>query len=179
MGLIKILEYDMKCPVCSNTFKVSDYLYEAPYFGQLIISSGVCGNCGYKWSEERLATYGEPVRIAYRVSNVDDLNVIVIRSPLAIVKVPELGLELKPAHYSQGYVTTVEGLIQDFYDKLVFLCSPDVNRDDCFEKINLLEKALRVEYPYTVVIEDYSGISKILSNKVVVEKIVDKDESTD
>lgn len=177
MSLTKILEYDMKCPVCSNTFKVSDYLYEAPYFGQLIISSGVCSNCGYKWSEERLVNYSEPIRVVYIVNNIDDLNAIVIRSPLAVVKVPELGLELKSSHYSQGYVTTVEGLIRDFYDKLVFLCASSIGGDECSEKIDLLERALRVEHPYTIVIEDSSGVSKILSDKAVVEKLVDTENS--
>ncbi|MEM1661649.1 MAG: ZPR1 zinc finger domain-containing protein [Desulfurococcaceae archaeon] len=178
MGLVKILEYEMKCPVCGNVFKLSDYLYEAPLFGQIIISSGVCLNCGYKWSEERLASSNKPIRITYRVDKIDDLNAIVIRSPVAVVKVPELGLELKPSYYSQGYITTVEGLIQDFYDKLLFLCSNASDGNECFEKIVMLEKALRVDYPYTIVIEDLSGISKILSDKAVVEEILVEDNGS-
>lgn len=178
MGLVKILEYDMKCPVCGAMFKVSDYLYEAPLFGQIIISSGVCQNCGYKWSDERVASSNKPLRIIYRVDNIEDMNAIVIRSPVAIVKIPELGLELKPSYYSQGYITTVEGLIQDFHDKLLFLCSNDAGGRECSEKISMLEKALRVEYSYTVVIEDLSGVSKILSSKAVVEEITDENSSS-
>lgn len=171
MGLTKILDYEMKCPVCGEKFTVTDYLYEVPFFDKIIISSGVCSNCGYKWRDVRLIEFGKPIRIKYRVDEPRDLNALIVKSASATVRILELDLELKPGYFAQGYITTVEGLLLDFYEKAKFLCSEDQSNPECVEKLKLIEKAMNVEFSYTVEITDPLGASKIVSEKAIVEEI--------
>ena len=162
----KVLEYEMECPICRTKFMVSEYLYEAPYVGKLIISSGVCPKCGYKWSDVRLAESKGPRKIVYRVEKPDDLNALVVRASTATVRIPELGAEIIPGYAAQGYITTVEGLVMDILEKTKFLCeSGEASREECEKKIRELEKAVRGEIEFTVEIIDPMGTSMISSGK--------------
>jgi len=166
--LEKILEYEVQCPICGSKFTVSDYLYEAPYVGKLIISGGVCSRCGYKWSDVRLAESRGARRIVYRVEKPDDVNALVVRASTATVRIPELGVEIIPGYAAQGYITTVEGLVLDILEKTKFLCeSGEAPREECLEKISLLEKAANGEISYTIELLDPIGVSMIASNKVI------------
>jgi len=170
--LEKILEYKVKCPICGSKINVSEYLYEAPYVGKLIISSGTCFNCKYKWSDVRLAESRGPRRIIYRVEDVKDLNALVIRSSTATVKIPEIEVEIIPGLAAQGYITTIEGIVMDIYEKTKFLCSEkEAPKEKCSEKLELLKKAMNGEIKYTVVIEDPMGVSAIVSHKTVEEEL--------
>ena len=42
---------------------------------------------------------------------MDDLRVVVYRSPQARVVIPEIGAEIEPGEISDGEVTTVEGVV--------------------------------------------------------------------
>lgn len=171
MGLTKVLDYEMKCPVCGSNFTVNDYLYEVPFFNKIIISSGVCGGCGYKWRDVRLVEFGKPIKVLYRVEEPGDLNALIVRSVSATVRILELDLELKPGYFAQGYITTVEGILLDFYEKTKLLCSDNLDNPQCVEKLKLIEKAVNVEFSYTVEVVDPLGASKIVSDKAVVVEI--------
>ncbi|MET1160676.1 MAG: ZPR1 zinc finger domain-containing protein [Thermoprotei archaeon] len=174
----KVLDYDMKCPVCGREFKVSEYLYEAPYVGKIVISSGVCPRCGYKWSDVRLAESKGPRRIVYEVERPEDLNALVVRASTAKVIIPEIGAELVPGYAAQGYITTVEGLVMDFYEKTKFLCeSGEVPREECEEKLKAFEDALNAKFKYTIIIEDPMGVSTVVSSKAREEKLEEKEET--
>ena len=44
------------CPTCGRkTLRVSVYIYEVSYFGKILITSGVCTSCGYRYRDVRLA----------------------------------------------------------------------------------------------------------------------------
>jgi len=162
----------MKCPVCGNRFTVSDYLYEAPYIGKLLLSSGICGNCGYKWSDVRLAESRGPRRITYTVEKPDDLNALVIRSSSAKLMIPELGVEITPGYIAQGYITTVEGIIIDVYEKAEFICkNSNTASNNCRKKLEELKKALNASIRFTVVIEDPIGVSTIVSSRAKEEPL--------
>ncbi len=174
----KILEYEFKCPVCGSKFIVNEYLYDAPYVGNLVISSGTCPVCGYKWSDVRLAESKGPRRIIYRVEEISDLNALVVRASTATVKIPELGVEIIPSYASQGYITTVEGIILDVLEKTKFICSSgEASEEKCREKIELFKKALNAEIRFTVEIIDPMGVSTIVSDKAVEEPYRPGDEA--
>ena len=162
----KILDYEMNCPACGSKFMVSEYLYDAPYVGKLVISSGVCPKCGYKWSDVRLAESKGPRKIVYRVEKPDDLNALVVRASTATVRIPEIGAEIVPGYAAQGYITTVEGLVMDIYEKTKFLCeSGEVPKEKCKEKLRELKRAVNGEISFTVEIIDPMGVSLIASSK--------------
>jgi len=168
----KIFEYEIKCPVCENTIKVSDYLYEAPFNEKLIISGGVCEKCGYKYSDVRLAESKGPLRIRYIVENEKDVNAIMVRSSTGIIRIPELGVEIIPGIASQGFITTIEGVILDVLEKAKFLCETgEVDKNTCEEKVSMLMKASNGELKYTVELIDPSGLSTIVSDKAVSENL--------
>ena len=174
--LVKIGESRIRCPVCGSEMTVEDYIYEVPRLGKIIISSGRCPRCGYKYSDVRLAETGEPRKIVYRAESPDDLNVLVVKSSSAAVLVPELGLEMLPGPASEGFVTTVEGLLERFLGALEAVCSsPDVDGEACRRARDMIERAKRGEERFTLVIVDPEGVSAVDSDRAVVMS-VDKKE---
>ncbi len=173
--LRKILEYNVKCPVCGRDIRVEEYLYNMPLVGDVIISVGKCGYCGYKWSDVRLAEPRGPRVIEYRVEKPGDENAVIIRASTASIKIPELGVEITPGPAAKGYITTVEGLIMDILEKTQFLCSePDAPIEECRRKIDLLDKARNGLVKYTIIIVDPEGVSAILSDKAVIKPLEEK-----
>ncbi len=170
--LEKILVYEIGCPLCRKRMVVEEYLYEMPYVGKVLIATGKCSQCGYRFNDVRLAEPREPRRIVYRVERPGDENAIVIRASTASIKIPELGVEITPGPASTGYITTVEGIILDVIEKTEFLCSSgDAPRDKCVEKLDELRSARDVRKPFTLVIEDPDGVSAILSDKAHIEPL--------
>lgn len=168
----KILEYAIKCPVCGAEMKIEEHLYDMPLVGKVIISSGRCPNCGYKWSDVRLAESKGPRKIVYTVEEPGDENALLIRASTASIVIPELGVEIKPGPAALGFITTIEGLIMDIIEKAEFLCSePDAPERECIEKLEQLRKARDAAVKYTVIIIDPEGVSAIISEKAREEPL--------
>ena len=164
--LEKILEYEIDCPMCKRKMNIEEYLYEMPMVGKVLIASGTCNYCGYKFSDVRLAEPREPRKILYSVEKPGDENAVVIRASTASIKIPELGVEITPGPAARGYITTVEGIILDIIEKTKFLCSsPDAPKENCDKKLRELEEARNVAKPFTLIIIDPEGVSAILSDK--------------
>lgn len=168
----KIYEYNVKCPICSSGITVSVFKYTVPYYGDILIFSGSCPNCNYVYRDvDQLGGVG-PRRVIYRVEQPEDVNALVIKSSYARVEIPELGLIAEPGIASQGYITTVEGLIIEFINALTSLCDYDVvSTANCQELLQKLEKARNGELKYTIIIYDYTGVSDVVSNKAMREKL--------
>lgn len=172
----KILEYTIKCPVCGSEMKIEDHLYDMPLVGKVIISSGRCPRCGYKWSDARLAESRGARKIIYRVEKPGDENALVIRASTASIIIPELGVEIKPGPAALGYITTIEGLIMDIIEKTEFICSePDAPLDECKKKLEQLRKARDGLIKYTIIIIDPEGVSTIVSDKTREELLSEEE----
>jgi len=173
----KILEYSVECPVCGRRLKVEEYLYDMPLVGKVIISSGKCENCGYKWSDVRLAEVKGPRKIVVEVEEPNDVNALVVRSSTASILIPELGVEITPGPASLGYITTIEGVLLDILDKIDFLCREgEAPRETCEEKKDLVEKARNAEVPFTFILVDPEGTSTIVSDKAKIIPLDEKEE---
>ncbi len=171
-GLEKILEYEIDCPMCRRKVVVEEYLYDMPMVGKVLIASGSCRYCGYRFSDVRLAEPREPRRIIYRVEKPGDENALVIRAGTASIEIPELGIEITPGPASRGYITTVEGIILDVLEKTKFLCSsPDAPKENCERKLRELMEARNVVRPFTLIIVDPEGVSAVLSDKARIEPL--------
>jgi len=167
--LEKILEYEIECPTCRTRMMIEEYLYEMPLVGKVLIASGTCNYCGYRFSDVRLAEPREPRKIVYNVEKPGDENALVIRASTASIKIPELGVEITPGPASRGYITTIEGIILDVIEKTKFLCSsPDAPKKTCDEKIKELEDARNVAKPFTIIIIDPEGVSAIISDRAKI-----------
>ncbi len=174
----KLLEYTMRCPLCGSEMIVSEYKYTIPYYGDILISSGTCPSCKYTYRNVEQLSRSEPREIIYRVEHPRDVNAIILKSPRAKIEIPELGLIIEHGVYSQGYITTVEGLIVEFIEVLDSLCRQGgLDTAKCTELLQKLEKARNGELEYTVVIYDYEGVSDIISNKTIRRKLSVEEES--
>lgn len=170
--LEKVFEIQVKCPLCGNNAKLEDYRYNVPYYNDILISILKCSACGYVFRDVFVLSGKGPRKITYRVEKPGDENAIVVRSAYAKIEIPELGLVVEPGTLSQGYMTTVEGIILDFIDVLESLCKGgEVQPEKCEEVRKQLEKARNGEIQFTVIIYDYFGASDIISEKTVYEAL--------
>ncbi len=173
----KILEYTIECPICGHNFKVEEFLYDMPLVGKIIISSGKCGNCGYRWNDVRLAEVKGPRKIVVEVRDPNDVNALVVRSSTASIVIPELGVEITPGPASLGYITTIEGVLLDVLDKVNFLCEEgEASPETCAEKKKMIEKARNGEIPFTFILIDPEGASTIVSDKARILPLEKKEE---
>lgn len=168
----KILELDVKCPVCGNNAKLVDYVYRIPYYNDIVISILSCHACGFVHRDVVVLGGGAYRKIIYKVEKPGDENALVIRSSFTKIEIPELGLSVEPGAHSQGYITTIEGIIQDFIDVTRSLCeSGEIATDKCNELMSRLEKAKNAEIPFTIILYDYTGTSDVVSEKTRYEEL--------
>lgn len=163
--LRKIGEIDSRCPACGrHGLKIEDYLYDMPLIGEIILSTGKCNYCGYRYNDVRVVEAKSPQRIIYKVEGLNDLNALVVRASTATIKIPELGGEIKPGPVAQGYITTIEGILYMFKDIAEFLCSSgEIDKKICKEKLKWLNDAINGKVKFTFVIEDPEGVSMVIS----------------
>jgi zinc finger protein len=110
--------------------------------------------------------HGEPVRYVHRTATQEDLAIRVVRSMSASIEIPELGVRIDPGPTCQGFVSNIEGVL----DRIVHAIGSAIIDGDAEERENarlLLEKIARVkrgELPVTLILEDPSGNSAIVSD---------------
>ncbi|MEM2524294.1 MAG: ZPR1 zinc finger domain-containing protein [Desulfurococcaceae archaeon] len=162
----KLAEYTSKCPLCGYELRVLDYKYSIAYYGDVIISTAECPSCGFKHRDVLVLGKSNPRKIVYRVEEPGDENALLVKSSTCKIEIPELGLTVEPGISSQGYITTIEGLILDFIYALNYLCEQeDAPRDKCSELSSLLGKAKNAEVKYTVIVYDSLGVCDIIGKK--------------
>ncbi len=176
--LIKLGEATINCPVCgSKSLKIIDYLYDVPLVGKVILTTGKCNKCGYKYNDVRLVETNPPRKIVLKVDNQDDLNALVVKASSASVYIPEKGLEMIPGPASQGFITTIEGLLERFKEAVETACKdPDANKEECNKLLKWLDEAKEGRTSFTVIIVDPEGVSTIVSPKARIEPLSDKAE---
>ncbi len=155
------------CPVCGKkTLKTFFEETNVPHFGRVIISTSVCSNCGFKHSDVYEVEEREPARFVLRVDRPEKLNYYVIRSSTGRLEIPDVGMELSPGPFSQGFVTTVEGVLERFLSVLpLFRQMGDVSGVESF-----LRDAKEGRKTFTLVLEDPRGLSRIVGEDVIIER---------
>ena len=105
------------------------------------------------------------------------MNVRVVKSSSAHVKIPTLRMDARPGPAANGFITNVEGLL-DRFEKIVQQqkSAAEAEGDKSVKTTakNLLKKMRKIkngELPVKIVIEDPTGNSAIISEKAVVEKL--------
>jgi zinc finger protein len=163
----------IKCPACNNnTLRITDYLYDMPRVGKVILTVGKCSRCNYKFNDIRLAEARGPRKIVFRIENTDDVDVLVIKASSASVIIKEIGLKMLPGPASQGFISTIEGVLQRFKEAVEIACkSPDANQSKCKQLISLLDRAREGKEKLTIIVVDPEGVSAIESPKARVEEV--------
>jgi len=77
------------CPVChANKLTLTEENYNVPYFGRCYLMAMQCEACGYKMSDIESEETKDPVKYTFEVKNKKDLNVRVVKSGQATIKIP-------------------------------------------------------------------------------------------
>ena len=169
-----------KCPVClKDTLTLTEDNNEIPYFGRVFIFSMKCGDpeCNYNMSDVESEEQKDPTRYTIEINSEKDMNIRVVKSSNASVKIPQLKMSMEPGVASIGFVTNIEGLLDRF--KKVIEDEKDTTEDDEVKDNakKLLKKIWKVklgDLPVKIIIEDETGNSAIISEKSKVEKIKTK-----
>ncbi len=168
----KIWELESKCPRCGASYKITEYLYHVPMDGRVIISSGECPSCGYKYRDIRAAESHGPQRLKLWVDGPEDLNAIVVRASTASIYIPELGVSIEPGPASQGFITTVEGILDRVSRVLTVLKDDEeVDRRAWESARKDLEDARKGRKSFTLILVDPEGVSRIVSDKAEKERM--------
>lgn len=161
------------CPVCNTDI---EFIYETqniPYFSDIVIISALCPACGFRYTDTQVLSEREPSRWEMAVREPDDLNIRVVRSARGTVIIPELGARIDPGPACEGFVSNIEGVIDRFESVAdgVIACGDEEERDGA---IIFKEKVARVRHgtlEITLIIEDPSGNSAIVSERAVKEPL--------
>ena len=157
----------IRCLNCGEkTLKVMIYAYEVPFFGNILIEAGVCNRCGFRKTDVSLADIGNPKRIILKVESAKELNALVLKSSTALIRIPELGVEITPGPAAPGYITTVEGILHRILDHIPVECFDEKN--ECYNKVRELKEAIEGNRKFTLIIEDPYGRSGVKGKDVEV-----------
>ncbi|MEM0042512.1 MAG: ZPR1 zinc finger domain-containing protein [Thermofilaceae archaeon] len=149
-------ELEVDCPLCGGKAVLREATYDLPNVGRALLASLTCTRCGYRRADlVPLHTYRRR-RIYYTVSDPEDLNARVLRSSVATVEIPELGVSITPGAGAHFIVTNVEGilrLVQDAAKSIEVLGEGSTGFVDTIER--LISRGGR----FTLIIDDPWGVS--------------------
>ena len=169
---------ELKNQVClfckEKTLSLTEETYNIPHFGKCFLMSMNCTSCNYNSSDVEAEERKPPTKQTFTLENKKDLNVRVIKSSEATVKVPQLKMEVTPGIASNGYISNIEGVLLRF--KKIIEKERDNADDPTVRKYakNLLKKLWKAElgeFPLKIIIEDPSGNSAIISDKTEIQKL--------
>ncbi len=146
---------------------------EIPYFGRVFVLTMDCSGCSYFKSDVEPAEKKEPCKYTLEVNSEEDLNIKIVKSGEATVKIPHI-ITIEPGPASNGYVTNVEGLLQRV--KKVIESALEAEDDPAAKKkaknlIKKLNKIMLGRDKVKIIIEDKTGHSAIISDKAVKGKV--------
>lgn len=172
--MVTVIEKE-KCPICfQKALTLREEELDIPFFGKTFVFSMTCGNCSFKKEDVEAAERKEPCKITFTVENEKDINVRVVKSSEATVRIPQLKMEVTPGPASEGYISNIEGLLNRF--EKIIQDERDSTEDEDVRKHakKLLKKMWDVKTgseKLKIIIEDPSGNSAIISERAEVKKL--------
>ncbi len=150
-------EAKVACPSCGGSFLVEQFIVDVPHFGEVLITRGECGDCGFKTSDLLPLSEARYPRKQKLVIESSVLSARVIRSPFCRIEIPEIGLSVEPVQ-GEAFITNVEGLLLRLLDKLKGFEAQGMN---VREQIRRIEETLAGKNRLTLIFEDPRGLSLI------------------
>jgi zinc finger protein len=146
---------------------------DIPHFGRVFVLCAECEGCGYRKSDVEPAENKEPCKYTLEVDSEDDLNIKIVKSGEAILKIPHV-ITIEPGPVSEGYITNVEGLLERV--KKIVQSAGESEDDDSARKkaknmVKKLNKVILGREKIKIILEDKSGHSAIISEKAVKSKV--------
>jgi len=165
-------ELRVECPVCRSEAVLRESLYELPKVGRALLVSVVCPACGYKRADVVPCEVRKRVRLYYAADSLEDLYARVIRSSVASIEIPELGVSVTPGIAAPMVVTNVEGVLRTIQDAAL---SIEILEGGAKSFVEELDEVIKRGARFTLIIDDPWGISSIEppedSAKLIVEEV--------
>ena len=162
------------CPMCrEKQLVLMERDMEIPYFGKVLLFSMTCNACKYHVSDVEALEKKDPVKFTFEMQDEKDLNVRIVKSSEATVKIPYI-TTIEPGPAAQGYVTNVEGLLNRVKYQIEAVKETAEDDEDRTKAKNLLKKIFKIktgQEKMKIIIEDPSGNSAIISDKAIKEKL--------
>ena len=156
-----------KCPLCgANTLTLTETERDIPFFGKVAVFSMSCASCHYHKADLEALEEHEPCKYTLTVSGEKDMNIRVVKSSSALVKIGQIG-QIEPGEAANGYVTNVEGLLNRMKHQLEHLKEAADEPADAKKIKNMLKKLTRVMWgqdELKISLEDPRGNSAIISD---------------
>ena len=163
-----------QCPMCkTNNMTMMEEEVEIPFFGKAFVFSMTCSNCKYHIADVEAAEQKEPVKQTIEISSEDDMKIRVIKSSQATVKIPHI-TTITPGPASNGYITNVEGILRRVKHQIETLADDTEDKDEKKKARKLIKKLNKVMWgdeKLKITIEDPSGNSAIISDKIQTSKL--------
>jgi zinc finger protein len=168
------------CPVCgaTNSCTFRGKIHDIPYFGETMESLLYCSACNFKHSDVMHLGKREPTRYEYRITSPDDLMVRVVRSSTCHIKIPELGVHVRPGPAGEGFVSNIEGVLERVKNALMIIINSGFgDRENAEKRLKSLEEVKKGNAIATLILEDPCGNSAIVSPKAMKTKLTDEELS--
>lgn len=164
---------NQKCPICGkNGLNLKEEEIDIPNFGKTYVLSMICDLCKYRKIDLEAAERKEPVRYTFEIESEADLNVKIVKSGEATVKIPHI-ITIEPGAVSEGYITNLEGFLEKV--RTAIQSSMDEEDEEAVKKgKSMLKKIDGVTLgreKLKIILEDPSGNSAIISDKAKKEKL--------
>lgn len=148
-----------------------------PYFGEVMESTVICGECGFKHSDVICLEAKEPVKYTLKI-NKDKMTVRVVKSQSTTITIPELGLKVEPGPQSQGFVSNVEGILCRFEKAVQTALSwseDDESTNNAKKILKDLEEIRTGDLEATLIMEDPFGHSLVEDHAAIKSKLSPED----
>src|SRR3990167_3312712 len=163
-----------ECSICHlKSLVLREDEMDIPHFGKCYLLTMKCEKCNYHKTDVEAAEQRKPIKVTIKVDSEEDMNIRVIKSGEATVKIPHI-ITIEPGPASEGYVTNIEGLLERV--KAMIQSSAEGEDDPAAKKKakNILKKLGKVlvgREKLKIIIEDETGHSAIISDKAQKSKL--------
>lgn len=176
---MKLSKMFADCPICNarQSVEVTTKTEIIPYFGEIMESTLLCSECGYKHADTICIDQKEPVKYTLLIGK-DNLNARVVKSQSTTITIPEIGLKVEPGPQSQGYVSNVEGVLNRFEKAVKTALSwaeEDHVKQNAVQILEDIERVKNGQKEVTLVLEDPFGHSIIMDDAAVRSELTVED----
>ncbi|RDE12759.1 MAG: hypothetical protein C4K47_07255 [Candidatus Thorarchaeota archaeon] len=148
-------------------------LYPIPFFNELVMFMIDCPACHFSENDVFSAEERRPSRWTIRVDNSSLLNTRVVRSGSGTIRLPDFGIDIEPGPAAESYISNVEGVLlraRPVIESAVNFADDERQRKKGRKILSMIDKAMKGEIPFTLIIEDPAGVSGIIPDDMRLVK---------
>ena len=157
---------DMNCPVCEKSgVKLTRTIYKLPDGDEVLIMLLECNECGYQKNDMIPMLYAFQPGEYHLTVDDSDLSHKVFRGATGDLEIPEIGVSIERGPAATFDFTNIEGILLKMETQVKFFLrtTPHDSKEwiHANEALKRLQKALKGELVFTVILNDIAGGSYI------------------